>query len=370
MEAHRYDASNIKILGGVEAVRKRPEMYIGDRGVGGLHHLVYEVLDNSIDEALAGSCDSITVRIQADGSCSVEDNGRGIPVEKHKEAKVSALEVVLTTLHAGGKFDSNSYKVAGGLHGVGVSVVNALSEWLEVDVYRDGEHWHFECKQGKKCGPAEMIGAANKRGTKVTFMPDEEIFGDLEFHYDTLLKRIRELAYLNAGLRIIFRDDRIEKKETFQFDDGIRAFIKHLNEGKTVLHNDIIYMAKEDTESKLMCEVAMQYNDGYNENVLVFANNIRNIDGGTHLSGFRTAMTRTMNAYARSNKLLKDDQNTTGEDLREGLTAVVAVRLPNPQFEAQTKVRLTNPEVDSFVQTVVRRSRRRPPAKPRARPAS
>jgi DNA gyrase subunit B len=353
MEAHRYDASNIKILGGVEAVRKRPEMYIGDRGVGGLHHLVYEVLDNSIDEALAGSCDSITVRIQADGSCSVEDNGRGIPVEKHKEAKVSALEVVLTTLHAGGKFDGNSYKVAGGLHGVGVSVVNALSEWLEVDVYREGEHWHFECKQGKKCGPVEKIATTSKRGTKVTFMPDEEIFGDLEFHYDTLLKRIRELAYLNAGLKIAFRDDRAEKKETFQFDDGIRAFIKHLNEGKTVLHNDIIYMAKEDAESKLRCEVAMQYNDGYNENVLVFANNIRNIDGGTHLSGFRTAMTRTMNAYARSNKLLKEDQNTTGEDLREGLTAVVAVRLTNPQFEAQTKVRLTNPEVDSFVQTVV-----------------
>jgi DNA gyrase subunit B len=353
MEAHRYDASNIKILGGVEAVRKRPEMYIGDRGIGGLHHLVYEVLDNSIDEALAGSCDSITVRIQADGSCSIEDNGRGIPVEKHKEAKVSALEVVLTTLHAGGKFDSDSYKVAGGLHGVGVSVVNALSEWLEVDVYREGEHWHFECKRGKKCGPAEKIGTATKRGTKVTFMPDDEIFGDLEFNYDTLLKRIRELAYLNAGLKITFRDDRTDKKETFQFNDGIRAFIKHLNEGKTVLHNDIIYMAKDDPETKLMCEVAMQYNDGYNENVLVFANNIRNIDGGTHLSGFRTAMTRTMNAYARSNKLLKEDQTTTGEDLREGLTAVVAVRLPNPQFEAQTKVRLTNPEVDSFVQTVV-----------------
>jgi DNA gyrase subunit B len=353
MEAHKYDASNIKILGGVEAVRKRPEMYIGDRGIGGLHHLVYEVLDNSIDEALAGHCDSITVRIQADGSCSVEDNGRGIPVEKHKEAKVSALEVVLTTLHAGGKFDSDSYKVAGGLHGVGVSVVNALSEWLEVDVYRDGEHWHFECKQGKKCGPAEKIGTAAKRGTKVTFMPDDEIFGDLEFNYDTLLKRIRELAYLNAGLKITFRDDRTDKKDTFQFDDGLRSFIRHLNEGKTVLHNDIIYMAKDDPETKLMCEVAMQYNDGYNENVLVFANNIRNIDGGTHLSGFRTAMTRTMNAYARSNKLLKEDQNTTGEDLREGLTAVVAVRLPNPQFEAQTKVRLTNPEVDSFVQTVV-----------------
>lgn len=353
VEAHKYDASNIKILGGVEAVRKRPEMYIGDRAIGGLHHLVYEVLDNSIDEALAGHCDSIIIRIQADGSCSVEDNGRGIPVEKHKEAKVSALEVVLTTLHAGGKFDSDSYKVAGGLHGVGVSVVNALSEWLEVDVYRDGEHWHFECKRGIKCGPAEKIGTANKRGTKVTFKPDEEIFGDLEFSYDTLLKRIREIAYLNAGLKITFRDDRSDKKETFQFEDGLRSFIKHLNEGKTALHNDIIYMFKDDPENRLTCEVAMQYNDGYNENVLVFANNIRNIDGGTHLSGFRTALTRTMNVYARSNKLLKDEQNTTGEDLREGLTAVVAVRLSNPQFEAQTKVRLTNPEVDSFVQTVV-----------------
>jgi len=353
MEAHKYDASNIKILGGVEAVRKRPEMYIGDRGVGGLHHLVYEVLDNSIDEALAGHCDSIIIRIQPDGSCSVEDNGRGIPVEKHKEAKVSALEVVLTTLHAGGKFDSDSYKVAGGLHGVGVSVVNALSEWLEVDVYRDGEHWHFECQQGKKCGPAEKIGTANKRGTKVTFKPDDEIFGDLEFNYETLLKRIRELAYLNAGLKITFYDDRTHKKETFQFNEGLRSFIKHLNEGKTVLHNDIIYMQKDDPETRLMCEVAMQYNDGYNENVLVFANNIRNIDGGTHLSGFRTALTRTMNAYARTNKLLKEDQTTTGDDLREGLTAVVAVRLPNPQFEAQTKVRLTNPEVDSFVQMVV-----------------
>jgi DNA gyrase subunit B len=353
MEAHKYDASNIKILGGVEAVRKRPEMYIGDRAIGGLHHLVYEVLDNSIDEALAGHCDNIVVRIQADGSCSVEDNGRGIPVEKHKEAKVSALEVVLTTLHAGGKFDSDSYKVAGGLHGVGVSVVNALSEWLEVDVYRDGEHWHFECKQGKKVGPAEKIGTANKRGTKVTFMPDDEIFGDLEFNYDTLLKRIRELAYLNAGLKISFRDDRSDKKETFQFEDGLRAFIKHLNEGKTILHDDIIYMAKDDPDSHMTCEVAMQYNDGYNENVLVFANNICNIDGGTHLSGFRTALTRTMNAYARSNKLLKEDQTTTGDDLREGLTAVVAVRLSNPQFEAQTKVRLTNPEVGSFVETAI-----------------
>ncbi len=353
MEAHKYDASNIKILGGVDAVRKRPDMYIGDRGVAGLHHLVYEVLDNSIDEALAGFCDSITVRIQADGSCSVEDNGRGIPVEIHKEAKVSALEVVLCTLHAGGKFDSDSYKVAGGLHGVGVSVVNALSEWIELDVYRDGSHHHFECRRGKRSGPVQLVGSTSKRGTKVTFMPDEEIFGDAQFQYDTLLKRIRELAYLNAGLKITFRDDRTDKKEFFQFEEGIKAFIKHLNEGKTVLHETVVYMAKDDPEAKLSCEVALQYNDGYTDNVLVFANDIRNIDGGTHLSGFRTALTRTMNFYARANNLLKEGQATTGDDLREGLTAVVAVKLPNPHFEAQTKVRLTNPEVGSFVETTV-----------------
>jgi DNA gyrase subunit B len=353
MEVHKYDASNIKILGGVEAVRKRPDMYIGDRGVGGLHHLVYEVLDNSIDEALAGCCDSITVRIQADGSCSVEDNGRGIPVEMHKEAKVSALEVVLTTLHAGGKFDTDSYKCAGGLHGVGVSVVNALSEWLEVDVYRDGQHHHFECRRGKRVGPVQLIGTSNKRGTKVTFKADDEIFGDIEFNYDTLLKRIRELAYLNAGLKISFRDDRADKKETFQFNEGIKAFIKHLNEGKVLLHDDVVYMTKNDPESMMSCEVAMQYNDSYTDNVLVFANNIRNIDGGTHLSGFKTALTRTMNFYAKANNLLKEGQATTGDDLREGLTAVVAVKLANPHFEAQTKVRLTNPEVGSFVETVV-----------------
>ncbi|MEN6578385.1 MAG: DNA topoisomerase (ATP-hydrolyzing) subunit B [Phycisphaerales bacterium] len=353
MEAHKYDASNIKILGGVEAVRKRPDMYIGDRGVAGLHHLVYEVLDNSIDEALAGFCDNIFVRIQPDGSCSVEDNGRGIPVEIHKEAKVSALEVVLTTLHAGGKFDSDSYKVAGGLHGVGVSVVNALSEWLQVDVYRDGTHHHFECRRGKKTGPVQLIGPSTKRGTKVTFMPDEEIFGDADFNYDTLLKRIRELAYLNAGLKITFRDDRTDKKDTFQFEEGIKAFIKHLNEGKNVLHDSVVYMAKDDPESRMSCEVALQYNDGYTDNVLVFANDIRNIDGGTHLSGFRAALTRTMNFYAKANNLIKEGQATTGDDLREGLTAVVAVKLPNPHFEAQTKVRLTNPEVGSFVETVV-----------------
>jgi len=353
MRNHRYDASNIKILGGIEAVRKRPDMYIGDRDSGGLHHLVYEVLDNSIDEAMAGCCDEVTVHILADGSCMVEDNGRGIPVEEHKEAKKSALEVVLTTLHAGGKFDSDSYKVAGGLHGVGVSATNALSEWLEADVYRGGKHYHFECARGAAKGPVKEVGPTKKRGTKICFKPDEEIFGDSEFAFDTLAKRIREMAYLNAGLQIHFRDDRANKKEVFKFEDGIKAFVKHLNEGKDTLHQGVIYFSREDTEAQLCCEVAMQYNDGYTENVLVFANNIRNIDGGTHLSGFRTALTRTMNYYARNNNLLKNGQVTTGEDLREGLTAVVAVKLAEPHFEAQTKVRLTNPEVGSFVETTV-----------------
>jgi DNA gyrase subunit B len=337
----------------VEAVRKRPEMYIGDRGSGGLHHLVYEVLDNSIDEALAGFCDNIVVHIQADGSCTVEDNGRGIPVEEHKEAKKSALEVVLTTLHAGGKFDSDSYKVAGGLHGVGGSVVNALSEWLEADVYRDGKHYRFECARGVAKGRVEEVGPTEKRGTRITFKADEEIFGDAEFSYDTLVKRIREMAYLNAGLQITFKDDRDNKKEVFKFNDGLKAFVRHLNEGKETLHKDVIYFAREDAEAKMSCEVGMQYNDGYTENVLVFANNIRNIDGGTHLSGFKTALTRTMNYYARGNNLLKNGQVTIGEDLREGLTAVVAVKLANPYFEAQTKVRLTNPEVGGFVETTV-----------------
>ena len=353
MKDHQYDASNIKILEGVDAVRKRPDMYIGDRGSGGLHHLVYEVLDNSIDEALAGFCDNINVRIHPDGSCEVEDNGRGIPIKQHKQAKTSALEVVLTTLHAGGKFDSDSYKVAGGLHGVGVSVVNALSEWLGADVYRDGKHYHFECARGVAKGPVKEIGPTSKRGTKITFMPDEEIFGDHELAYDMLLTRIRELAYLNGGLQISFRDDRNKKKEVFKFEEGIKEFVKHLNEGKETLHKDVIFLAREDRQAMLSCEVAMQYNDGYTENVLVFANNIRNIDGGTHLSGFKTALTRTMNYYAKNNNLLKNGQGTTGDDLREGLTAVVTVKLADPHFEAQTKVRLTNPEVGGFVETTV-----------------
>ncbi|MHC4738009.1 MAG: DNA topoisomerase (ATP-hydrolyzing) subunit B [Planctomycetota bacterium] len=353
MKDHKYDASNIKILAGLEAVRKRPDMYIGDRGSGGLHHLVYEVMDNSIDEALAGFCDKINVRIQADGSCTIEDNGRGIPVEKHKEAKISALEVVLTTLHSGGKFDSDSYKVSGGLHGVGVSVVNALSEWLEADIYRDGTHYHFECIRGAAKGRVKKVGPTQKCGTRISFKADEEIFGDSEFEYDTLLKRIREMSYLNAGLQIAFKDDRNNKKEVFKFNDGIKAFIKHLNDGKETLHRGVIYFSREDKEAKLSCEVAMQYNNGYTENVLVFANNIRNIDGGTHLSGFKTALTRTMNYYARTHNLLKNGSATTGDDLREGLTAVVSVKLTDPHFEAQTKVRLTNPEVGGFVETTV-----------------
>ncbi|MCK4887784.1 MAG: DNA topoisomerase (ATP-hydrolyzing) subunit B [Planctomycetes bacterium] len=353
MAEQNYDASNIKILEGLEAVRKRPDMYIGDRGTGGLHHLVYEVLDNSIDEALAGYCSNITVRIHADGSCTVEDDGRGIPVEMHEDAGMSALEVVLTTLHAGGKFDSDSYKVSGGLHGVGLSVVNALSEWLEADIYRNGKHYHFECAKGISKGIMEEVGPTQKRGTKISFMQDEEIFGEVEFDYDTLKKRIREMSYLNGGIQVTFRDDRNGKKEVFKFNDGIRAFVKHLNEGKEILHENVIYFSREDTKSMLSCEVAMQYNSGYSENVLVFANNIRNIDGGTHLSGFRTALTRTMNAYAKNNNLLKGGTATTGEDLREGLTAVVSVKLSDPHFEAQTKVRLSNPEVGSFVETTI-----------------
>jgi len=353
MKNHSYDASSIKILAGLEAVRKRPEMYIGNRQQGGLHHLVYEVLDNSIDEAMAGRCDSITVRVHVDGSCSVEDNGGGIPVDMHKEAGKSALEVVLTTLHAGGKFDHDAYKISGGLHGVGVSVVNALSEWLEADVYRDGKHHHFACERGNAKGVVKEVGPTTKQGTLIRFLPDEQIFGDMTFDYETLQKRIREVAYLNAGVKISFQDDRNNKKELFHFMDGLKEFVKHLNEGKESLHSDVIYFSKEDPQSKMVCEIAMQYNSSYVENVLAFANNIRNIDGGTHMSGFKTALTRTMNAYARKANLLKNGQAPSGEDIREGLTAVISIKLADPHFEAQTKVRLSNPEAGSFVETTV-----------------
>jgi len=328
-------------------------MYIGNRGKGGLHHLVYEILDNSIDEALAGRCDLVTVRINADGSCSIEDNGVGIPVDIHEDAGVSALEVVLCTLHAGGKFDDKAYKVSGGLHGVGVSVVNALSEVLLADVYREGKHYHFECQRGVAQGRVEVVGETKKRGTKITFIPDEEIFGDGEFSYETLAKRMRELAYLNAGVHIIFQDERENKHEDFQFEDGLKQFVRHLNEGKEALHEDVIIISKEDPETGLACDIAMQYNTSYNENIIAFANNIHNIDGGTHLSGFKTSLTRSMNSYGKAANLFKGTSVTAGDDLREGLTAVISVKVPDPHFEAQTKVRLSNPEVSSFVETVV-----------------
>ena len=349
---HTYDASSIKILEGLEAVRKRPDMYIGNRQEGGLHHLVYEVLDNSIDEALAGRCDKITVHVHMDGSCSIEDNGIGIPVGMHKEAGKSALEVVLTTLHSGGKFDDKAYKVSGGLHGVGVSCVNALSEWLVAEVYKDGKHYRFECERGNPKAPVAMIGDTNKQGTKITFLPDEEIFDDIEFKHDTLLKRIREVAYLNAGVRILLMDDRVKKKEEFHYEDGLKAFVEYLNEGKTA-YSKVMSFSREDPETGLSCDIAIQYNDSYTENILAFANNIRNIDGGTHLSGFKTAITRTMNTYARNANMLKGGTNTTGDDLREGLTAVISAKVPEPHFEAQTKVRLSNPEVGSFIEMML-----------------
>ncbi len=347
-----YGAENIKILEGLQAVRKRPDMYIGNRQEAGLHHLVYEVLDNSIDEALAGRCDQILVHIHMDGSCSVEDNGSGIPTEVHSEAKKSALEVVLTVLHAGGKFDNDAYKVSGGLHGVGVSVVNALSERLEADVWRNGRHHQFACHRGVPTGPVRDVGETAKRGTRITFLPDAEIFEDIEFKYEVLQKRIRELAYLNAGVHITYQDDRVEKKEVYHYEKGLRAFIEYLNEGKTAFSN-IMYFSKEDAATGMSCELAFAYNDSYNEMVMAYANNIRNIDGGTHLSGFRTALTRTMNNYARNANLLKGALTPTGEDLREGLTAVISVKLREPHFEAQTKVRLSNPEVASFVEMMV-----------------
>jgi DNA gyrase subunit B len=347
-----YNADNIKILEGLQAVRKRPDMYIGNRQESGLHHLVYEVLDNSIDEALAGRCDQILVHVHMDGSCSVEDNGLGIPPEMHAEAKKSALEVVLTVLHAGGKFDNKAYKGSGGLHGVGVSVVNALSERLEADVWRGGKHYHFECERCISKGPVREVGETSKRGTRITFLPDSEIFEDIEFKYEILQKRIRELAYLNAGVHITYQDDRVEKKEVYHYEKGIRAFVEYLNEGKVSLSN-VIFFSKEDEQTGMSCELAFQYNDSYTETVMAYANNIRNIDGGTHLSGFRTAMTRTMNNYARTANLLKGNLTPTGDDLREGLTAVISVKLREPHFEAQTKVRLSNPEVASFVETML-----------------
>ncbi|MBN1436261.1 MAG: DNA topoisomerase (ATP-hydrolyzing) subunit B [Sedimentisphaerales bacterium] len=351
--ASAYEADNITVLEGMAAVRKRPEMYIGDRQIRGLHHLVSEVVDNSVDEAMAGRCTEIRVTINADGSVTIEDNGAGIPVGIEKSTGKSALEVVHTILHSGGKFDSKSYKVSGGLHGVGVSVVNALSEWLEVEVGRDGMLYRMEFARGVKKGDMREMGACKHRGTKTTFKPDNTIFPDVEYRFDILAHRLREVAYLNAGLKILLSDLRDGKIEEYHFVNGLVEFVQHINDSKDVLHKEVIHFRKTDEENNLECELAMQYTAGYTENVIAFANNIHNMDGGTHVSGFRSALTRTLNSYARGHNLLKGDQPPSGDDLREGLTAVLSVKLPDPQFEAQTKVRLMNAEVGSFVETAV-----------------
>jgi len=349
--AHKYDATAIKVLGGIEAVRKRPAMYIGDVGVRGLHHLVEEVVDNSVDEALAGACKNIKVTLRADGAAEVTDDGRGIPVGMHKQMKKPAVEVVLTTLHAGGKFDHASYKVSGGLHGVGLSVVNALSEWLEVEVRQDGAVHRQVFERGKKTTPLTRIGKSTRTGNIVRFKPDPDVFEVTEFTYELLEARLRELAFLNAGLSLGIEDERTGEKETFKFAGGLKAFVKYLNENERSIHSPIFHFRAERDE--VTVEIALQYNDGYAEQVVCYTNNIRNPDGGTHLSGFRSALTRTLNAYGKTQGLLKDGKPPSGDDLREGLTAVISAMVPDPQFEGQTKTRLGNREVGGIVEALV-----------------
>lgn len=349
----RYDATTIQVLEGIEAVRRRPAMYIGDISARGLHHLVYEVVDNSIDEAMSGHCQNVEVVVHPDNSVSVSDDGRGIPIDMHKTQKKPAVEVVMTTLHAGGKFDHRVYKVAGGLHGVGVSVVNALSERLEVEVRRDNKIYHQRYERGKTTTRLTVIGKSQKTGTKVTFKADREIFGvKAEYSYDILANRLRELAFLNKGLSIALKDERTDKENVFKFDGGVVSFVQYLNKNKAALHNKVVYFQKE--KDQIIVEVALQYNDGYAENIFSFANNINTIEGGTHLSGFKSALTRTINSYCKAKNLLKEsDAALQGEDVREGLTAVVSVKLPNPQFEGQTKTKLGNSEVSGLVESVV-----------------
>ena len=352
-----YSAENIKVLEGLEAVRKRPAMYIGDVGKRGLHHLVYEVVDNSIDEALAGFCSKIIVVFNKDGSVTVEDNGRGIPVDIHKEEKRPAVEVVMTVLHAGGKFDKGSYKVSGGLHGVGVSVVNALSEWLWVEVKRDGKIHRQEYKIGDPQADLKTTGSAKKTGTKVCFYPDSSIFKTTIFEYDIISERLRELAYLNSGLEIVLKDERYEDGQTdsFKFKGGLSDFVKYLDENNNPLHNKVITVNNETGEVPV--EVALRYGNTYNDNILTFVNNINTIEGGTHLSGFRSALTRSMNNHASKNNLIKSKKNEkinlTGEDFREGLTAIISVKVAEPQFEGQTKTKLGNGDVKGIVDKAV-----------------
>jgi DNA gyrase subunit B len=347
-----YKADNIKVLEGLEAVRKRPGMYIGDTAERGLHHLVYEVVDNSIDEALAGHCSEIDVRIHIDNSVTVIDNGRGIPVDLHPTEKKSAAEVVLTKLHAGGKFDKVSYKVSGGLHGVGLSVVNALSETLEVEIKRDGKVYQQRYKLGIPQGPLKEVGKSKERGTRVTFRPDTKIFETIEFGFDILSQRLRELAFLNKGVRITIEDERTQKKHELLYKGGIVSFVEHLNRAKTPIHPHVVYLQGE--KEGIDVEIAMQWNDTYSENIFSFANSINTIEGGTHLIGLKSALTRTINNYAIQTGLLKkDEENLQGEDVREGLTAVISVKVPEPQFEGQTKTRLGNSEVKGLVEALI-----------------
>src|ERR1700747_3097735 len=350
---HQYDAKSIKVLGGLEAVRLRPAMYIGSTGEMGLHHLVLEVVDNSVDEAMAGYADEVNVTVHEDNSVTVVDNGRGIPVDMHATEKRPAAEVVLTVLHAGGKFDSDTYKVSGGLHGVGVSVVNALSDWLELEIQRDGAVWEQSYEKGKPTNKLKQTGKTRKTGTKITFHPDPSIFEKTVYEYDTLGTRLREYAFLNKGLKITLTDERSEKSAEFRFTGGIAEFVKHINRGKTTLHDSPIYM--EGKRGNVEIEIALQYNDTYGENVFAFANTINTVDGGTHLSGFRSALTRSINNFASQAGMLKDPKDEvaiTGDDVREGLVAVVSVRLPQPQFEGQTKGKL-NSDIKGDVEQLV-----------------
>ncbi|MFA5410713.1 MAG: DNA topoisomerase (ATP-hydrolyzing) subunit B [Candidatus Omnitrophota bacterium] len=343
-----YDATTIQVLEGTEAVRRRPAMYIGDTSSRGLHHLVYEVVDNSVDEALAGYCDTIGVTVRPDNSISVVDNGRGIPVDIHKTEKKPAVEVALTKLHAGGKFDHRVYKVSGGLHGVGVSVVNALSDWLEVEIKRDGKIYHQRYERGKTVSKLTVIGKSVSTGTKITFKPDRTIFSKTDFSYDILSGRLRELAFLNKGLKIKLTDERSDKEAAFEFAGGIISFVDYLNKNKNSLHSKVIYFQK--SQDAVMMEGALQYNDGYAETLFSFANNINTVEGGTHLSGFKSALTRAINQYAKNKNLIKSEEVAiSGEDVREGLTAVISVKVPNPQFEGQTKTKLGNSEVEGLV---------------------
>jgi DNA gyrase subunit B len=354
-EEKKYGAESIQVLEGLEAVRKRPAMYIGSTSVNGLHHLVYEVVDNAIDESLAGHCNEITVIIHEDNSVTVEDNGRGIPVEMHEKQNKSAAEVVMTVLHAGGKFDDDgegAYKVSGGLHGVGVSVVNALSSQLDLEIRRDGKIYRQSYRRGIPVEPLQVDGDTIKRGTKITFWPDNEVFDTSDFSFSTLSQRLRELAFLNAGVKINIKDDRTEKSHEFIYEGGIRSFVEYLNRAKSPLHPEPIYFHGEKGGSEI--EIAIQYNDSYDEKIFCFANNINTHEGGTHLSGFKGSLTRTMNAYAAANNLLKNIKVAiSGDDMREGIAAVISVKLPDPQFEGQTKTKLGNSEVKGYVETLM-----------------